>query len=76
MNTPLLVAKKPALVRDQRCETCKWAFAPDPGGLECRRHPPSAHIIMASQGPQPVSIFPPTQPTHFCGEHTMKITVN
>lgn len=76
MNTPLLVAKTPGLVRTERCDTCKWASAPDPRSLECRRNPPTAHIVPGPNGQaQAVSCFPPTQPDHWCGCYTIKITV-
>ena len=75
MNTPLLVAKRPALARSERCESCKFVFVDGPS-MECHRNPPHGQVMIANGQPQVVACFPPVQPHQYCGEFKSKITVN
>lgn len=56
------------------CQDCRYAMEVgiNPGQLrknfECRRYPPTALLVASPQGPMPISVHPPTQATHSCGE--------
>ena len=58
------------------CRNCKHSHDESPGGLTCRRYPPTALMIPGPQGgPLPCSLFPPIQPQHTCGEFKPKIAL-
>ena len=72
MNLPLpglgqgLQAK--TLRRPERCERCKWhaAVAGAPH-VECRRNPPSPHLLQTNRGMQTMCVFPIVAPDAWCG---------
>lgn len=78
MNLPLpglgqgLSAK--TLLRAERCEKCKWhtAVAGAPH-FECRRNPPTAHLLNTPRGMQTMCVFPIVMPEHYCGEFKMAL---
>lgn len=45
--------------------------------LECHRYPPTASLMTGPNGQAiALSIFPPTQATHWCGEYVAQMEKN
>ncbi len=76
MTKPIMMPiKRKAVIRDQRCENCKWFHqnTPAPGNGECRRNPPYGHVVSMNGKPQAISCFPPVERDQWCGEHIMSL---
>lgn len=66
-----------------RCETCRFVLVVGVNKerlqkiFECRRYPPHPQVIPGPNGAQTVSVFPPTQSGHTCGEYSpIKLVLN
>jgi hypothetical protein len=64
------------LLRPEQCGKCKWhaAVAGAPH-FECRRNPPSAHLLQTNRGLQTMCVFPIVMGDGWCGEYRPELSV-
>lgn len=76
MNAPRPIAAAPVakLIRPENCRSCKFSDR-DGQNLHCHRNPPSAQVLILNGRPQPVSTWPVVLPDQWCGQFTLRITV-
>lgn len=54
---------------ERRCGTCRWYIQNDISQGECVRYPPTVQLVTQPNGAVgTMSVFPPTQAQHVCGE--------
>ena len=57
----------------RNCTNCQYAVKKpqlEGGGLECRRNPPQASVLMSNQGMAIVSAFPPVTDKMLCSDYS------
>lgn len=59
------------------CQHCRHYVAyihdgTDQGWGECKRYPPSVHMVDGEDGPEPISLYATVEPTDVCGELVFK----
>lgn len=60
------------MTHNHKCKTCAFAVR-DGENYECRRYPPTANLFQipapkGQTGWQKMSVYPPIDPDHWCGE--------
>lgn len=77
MNKPLVIQPiRQALIRQERCENCKYAERESSALFACHYNPPTVALAPTNQGPIPVSFYPPVQAEHWCGRFVQRITMD
>lgn len=72
-----MTAKKKPAEPGPSCLHCRH-YAPyifdgmDQGWGECRRFPPTVHMVDGEEGQEPLTMFPQVEPIDLCGELSLK----
>ena len=75
IKAPLPVIPAGKLIREDRCEKCKFSErqSSEREVLECHYNPPTASVVPSNKGPQVLAAFPPVQADQWCGKYKKRV---